>query len=152
MIWAQRAQQQGRKDEARANCVKAAETYEMLINAPKCAVDPALLEKPFLRHSILSYQRYVQIPGEPLSHKHESADGYTNLANAYFMLERWRDAEQAYQRALALNSGFAQARTNLDVLYQKMRSEGRLKAVTPPLPGYQPENAPPRFEIIPSKK
>jgi tetratricopeptide (TPR) repeat protein len=152
MIWAQRALQQGRRDEARANFEKAAETYEMLIHAPKCAVEPALLARGYLRKSILSYQPYVELPGEAPTHKHESAEAYTNLANAYFMLERWKDAENAYQRALALNPGYAQARTNLAVLDQKMRSAGGVKAVTPPLPGYQPENLPPRFEIIPSKK
>ncbi|MCX5797438.1 MAG: tetratricopeptide repeat protein [Elusimicrobia bacterium] len=152
MIWAQRAQQQGRKDEARANFEKAVETYEMLIDAPKCAVDRSLLDKAYLRNSILSYQPYVQIDDAPLAHKHESAEAYTNLANAYFMLERWKDAEKAYRRALVINPGFAQASTNLAVLGQKMRVEGRLKAVTPPLPGYQPENAPPRFEIVPSKR
>jgi O-antigen ligase/tetratricopeptide (TPR) repeat protein len=150
MIWAQRAQQQGRKDEARGYFEKAAENYETLINAPKCAVDPALLARGYLRNSILSYQTYVELPGEAPTHKHESAEAYTNLANAYFMLERWKDAENAYQRALAINPGFAQARTNLAVLSQKVRFAGA--AVTPPLPGYQPENAPPRFEIIPSKR
>ncbi|MDD5629669.1 MAG: tetratricopeptide repeat protein, partial [Elusimicrobia bacterium] len=79
-------------------------------------------------------------------------EGYTNLANAYFMLERWKDAEEAYRRALALKPGFAQAQTNLAVLEERMRLEGRPRPVTPPLPGYQPENAPPRFEIVPSKR
>jgi len=125
MIWGQRAQQQGRKDEARANFTKAAETYEALINAPKCAVDRRLLDKDFLRKSILSYQEYVKVDGEPLTHKHESADAYTNLANSYFMLERWKDAEKAYQRALALDPGYAQAKTNLAVLYQRARAAGR---------------------------
>ena len=62
------------------------------------------------------------------------------------------DAVKAYQRALALNPDFAQAKTNLAVLYQKVRFPGRPKAGTPPLPGVQPANAPPRFEVIPSKK
>jgi len=142
MIWAQRAQQQGRKEEARANFEKAAENYEMLINAPKCAVEPALLAKDYLKNSILSYQAYVKLDGEPFTHKHESAEAYTNLANAYFMLERWKDAEKAYQRALALNPSFAQAKTNLAVLYQKVRFEGKRPVLA--LPGLQP--AEPRLQ------
>src|SRR3989339_385711 len=95
MVWAQRAQAQGRRDEARANFAKAAETYEMLIGAPRCHVDHSLLDRGYLRQSILSYQTYVKVGEEPLAHKHESAEAYTNLANAYFMLERWKDAEAA---------------------------------------------------------
>lgn len=121
MLWAQRAQQQGRKDEARLDFEKAADTYEMLINAPKCAVEPALLGKDYLKNSILSYQTYVKPEGQPFIHKHESAEAYTNLANAYFMLERWKDAEKAYLSALALDPNSAQAKTNLAVLHQKVR-------------------------------
>jgi O-antigen ligase/tetratricopeptide (TPR) repeat protein len=152
MVWAQRAQQQGRREEARANFTRAAENYEMLINAPRCEVARSLLDKGYLRKSILSYQTYVQTGDEPLTHKHESAEAYTNLANAYFMLERWKDAEKAYQRALALKPEFVQAKTNLAVLYQKMRFEGRPQGPAPALPGFQPAPVRPGFEIIPSKK
>ena len=121
----------------------------MLIGAPRCRVDHSLLDKGYLRKSILSYQTYVKVGDEPLAHKHESAEAYTNLANAYFMLERWKDAEAAYQRALVLKPDFMQAKTNLAVLYQRMRSAGR---PVPALPGIQPAAVRPGFEIIPSKK
>jgi len=151
MIWGQAAQSQGRTAEARANFKKAAETYETFINAPRCAVDRRLLAKSHLRNSILSYQQYVQLEGEPLTHKHESADAYTNQANAYFMLERWKDAEKAYLRALAISPNFSQAKNNLVVL-EKMRSQGRIKTVPAPLPGNQPAAPYTGYEIVPSKK
>ncbi len=128
---------------------EAAKAMEDLIQAPMCAVDPRLIAKPFLRNSILSYQGYVQ-QGAPV-HRHESADAYTNLGNAYFMLERLPEAEGAYRRALALDPNFELAKKNLTVVYQKAQALGRLKAV-PSLASPTPGATYTGYEVIPSKK
>ncbi|MDD5657122.1 MAG: tetratricopeptide repeat protein, partial [Elusimicrobia bacterium] len=148
MIRGQAAAQAGRREEARANFEAAARTYETFINAPQCAVDPGLLTKTYLRTSILSYHGYVRRDDGTYTHKHESAEAYTNLANAYFMLDRWADSELAYKRALAINPNFTQARNNLAVLYQKARSQGQLKT-PPPLAGTP--IAAPAFDISAKK-
>ena len=83
---------------------EAARVYEDLVNARGCEVAPTLLARDLLRTSILSYQEYVKLPDEPLQHKHESSEAYTNLANAYFLLENWTASEKAYLRALALDA------------------------------------------------
>jgi tetratricopeptide (TPR) repeat protein len=152
MIWGQSASQNGRKEEARGYFEKAVQTYEMFINAPRCAIAPDLLDKNFLRTSILSYQRYVRRPDGTFTHKHESAEAYTNLANAYFMLERWNDSENAFRQALALNPNYVQAKNNLTVLYQKMKSLGRLRAVPQPMSGTPSEGPYTGYEIVPVKR
>lgn len=131
MMWGQRAQQAGRWAEARADYQKAAEDFETSINAPKCAVAPALLAKDVLRRTILAYQTYVKADGGPLVHKHETAAAYGSLGNVYYMLGRRQEAEQAYLRALAIDPGFAQASNNLSVLYQQTRAGGRPRAASP---------------------
>lgn len=110
------------------NYAAAARVYENLIYAPKCQAAPSLLTKPLFRNKLLAYQEYKDIPGEPLPvHRHESAEAYTNLANTYFMMERYPDSEKAYQRALALDPNFDQAKKNLAVLYQKVKALGAAK-------------------------
>jgi len=113
----------------RKDYAMAAKTYEDLIYAPKCQAEPSLLSKAVFRNKLLAYQEYKEEPGEPLPvHRHESAEAYTNLANAYFMLERYPDSEKAYLRALALDPNFNQAKTNLAVLQQKVKALGQKKS------------------------
>lgn len=130
----------------------AAKAYEDLIRAEKCAVDESLISRDWLRTSILSYQQYFAQPGQlHPAHRHESADAWTNLANAYFMLERMEDSEKAYRKALSIDPNFEQAKRNLSILYQKAQSQGRLKSVplqAAPIPGAVQTG----FEIVPSKK
>ena len=129
------------------NAVKA---YEDFINAEKCAVDPALLAKPWLRNSILSYQKYVD---EPPVHKHETGEAYTNLANAYFMMEDLNKAEWAYLRALAVQPGFEQAKRNLSVVYNKAQTLGRLRRLEGPPQTRQPGEPPyTGYEVLPPKR
>lgn len=126
----------------------AIKTYEALINADKCGVDPKLLGNPALRKSILSYQQYVEEDGKPV-HRHavplfaaEGSENWTALANAYYLAGRLEDAERAYLHALALNPQHSNAANNLKVVYGRAQAEGRLKKVeapkTPPLPGSLP--------------
>lgn len=131
---------------------EAAKVYEDLVNARGCEVAPTLLAKDVLRTSILSYQEYVKLPDQPLTHKHESSEAYTNLANAYFLLEDWTGSEKAYLRALALDANFDNAKRNLTVLYQKMQSLGRLKQVALPPGGPRPGVPFTGYEILPPKK
>ncbi len=152
MMRGQAAQEHGRAAEARGYFEKAARTYEMSITAPRCAVEPGLMEKKFLRTTILAYQTYLPAPEGRFVHRHETAEAYTNLANAYFLLDRWQESEQAYLRALTLNHDFQQAKNNLSVLYQKAKAAGRLKAVAPPPPGAVLAVPYTGYEIIPSRR
>jgi O-antigen ligase/tetratricopeptide (TPR) repeat protein len=113
----------------------AAKTYQALIDADRCAADPKLLAKPWLRNSILSYQPYEFIGGEWV-HRHagvsrprESAEAYTSMANALFMDNRFPEAEQAYRTALSYEPTFEMAKKNLEVTYRRAQQEGRLKPV-----------------------
>lgn len=128
----------------------AAATYEELIEAPQCAVEPRLLAIPWLRRTILSYQTYVETP-EGFRHKHESGEAYVNLANAYFMLERFKDAERAYLRALTLEPAMESARKYLEQLYGRMQALGRLRKAAPPPPGAKLDRPFTGFEIIDKK-
>jgi O-antigen ligase/tetratricopeptide (TPR) repeat protein len=129
---------------------EAAKAYEDLINAGQCVVSPKLLATPWLRNSILSYQGYVDTPGEGVSHKHESAEAYAGLANAYYMMEEWERAEKAYLRALTLEPNFDNAKKNLSVLYQKVQSLGRLRPVAR-LPAGAAPGPFTGYEIVPAR-
>lgn len=126
----------------------AIKTYEALIAAEKCFVDPKLMEKPFLRRTILAYQPYIEENGK-FVHRHavpvlanEGSENWTALANAYYMAGRLEDAERAYLSALALNPQHSNAANNLKVVYGRAQAEGRLKKVdapkTMPAPGQPP--------------
>lgn len=133
---------------------EAAKTMKDLIEAEKCAVEPGLIAKPFLKNTIFAYQGYIQEPGIPYPvHRHESAEAYTNLANAYFLLERLEEAEGSYRKALSLDPNFEQAKKNLSALYQKAQFLGRLQKAqppaAPPAPGSLPYTG---YEIAPLKK
>lgn len=131
---------------------EAVKAYEDLIKARQCAVADSLLAKPWMKKTILSYQTYVDDPQGAASHKHESAEAYTNLANAYYLTEEWEKSEKAYLKALALDSNFDNAKKNLSVLYHRMQSLGRLRAVPRPPQG-RPAGEPfTGYEIIPAKK
>ncbi len=119
----------------------AARVYQDYINADKCAVAPSLIENPFLRRTILSYQPYYNEPGIPYPvHRHEKPDGYTNLANAYFMMGRLEDSAKMYLKALSLDPNFAQAKQNLGVVLKKDPQLARALNIT--VTGYA--NLPPR--------
>jgi O-antigen ligase len=114
---------------------EAAKVYEDAIAADKCAVVPSLITKNYLKNTILSYQEYISEPGIPYPvHRHGSAEAYTNLANAYYLLERLEDSERAYLKALALDPNFDQAKRNIGVVYHKAQEQGRLHKITSPLP------------------
>jgi putative inorganic carbon (HCO3(-)) transporter len=113
----------------------AAATYQALIDAQRCAADESLLAKPWLRNTILSYQRYDLVDGE-WTHRHvapdrprESAETYTSLANALFMGNRFEEAERAYRTALSYDATFEMAKKNLEVTYRRAQADGRLKPV-----------------------
>lgn len=114
----------------------AVKDYQAYIDALRCSVDPSLLEKPWLRNTILSYQNYEQLDGQ-WTHRHvgavnrmrESAEAYTSMANALFMDNRFPEAEQAYRTALSYDTGFDMAKKNLEVTYRRAQAEGRLKQV-----------------------
>ena len=117
---------------------EAIKTYEALIAAEKCGVEPHLMEKPFLRRTILAYQPYIQEDGK-FVHRHavpvlpaEGSENWTALANVYYLAGRLEDAERAYLNALALNPQHANAANNLKVVYGRAQAEGRLKKVDPP--------------------
>ena len=113
----------------------AAKTYRDLIEAERCAAAPSLLDKPWLRNSILSYQHYDQVDGV-WTHRHvgadrprESAEAYTSLANSLFMDAKYPEAEQAYRTALSYEPTFDMAKKNLEVTYRRAQADGRLKKV-----------------------
>lgn len=118
---------------------KALETYKAYIEAPMCQVAPALISNKLLRDTILSYQNYEPEPGVSYPvHHHETPEAYTNLANAYYMLENLEEAEKAYRHALAFDPNYEQAKRNLSVVYQKAQQQGRLRKLTAPKPDAGP--------------
>ncbi|MBI4061188.1 MAG: O-antigen ligase family protein [Elusimicrobia bacterium] len=113
----------------------AAKTYQAFIDADRCAADPSLLAKTWMRNSILSYQHYALVDGQ-WTHRHpgggqtrESAEVYTSMANALFMGNRFEEAERAYRTALSYDPAFEMAKKNLEVTYHRAQAEGRLKPV-----------------------
>lgn len=142
----------------RKDMASAIKTYEALIAAEKCAVEPHLLDRPFLRRTILSYQPYNLEDGRYV-HRHanvvnpnEGSENLTALANAYFMAGRLEDAERSYLQALALNPEHANAKNNLGVVYNRARAEGRLKQLPPP-PAPPAKGMPPftGFQVLPRR-
>lgn len=119
---------------------QAADVYRALIDAQRCAVDESLLEKPFLRNSILSYQPYELVDGQ-WKHRHvgptrvkESADAYTSLANTLFMMGDFEGAEKGYRTALSYDPQNEMANKNLAVTYRRAQVDGRLKKLEPAVP------------------
>ncbi len=113
----------------------AAKAYQAYIDADRCSAESSLLEKPWLRNTILAYQPYAQIDGK-WAHRHvgsykprESAEAYTSMANALFMGNNFEAAEQAYRTALSYDGNFEMAKKNLEVTYRRAQADGRLKKV-----------------------
>jgi len=137
----------------------AAQTYQAFIDADRCAAAPSLLDKPWMRNSILSYQPYEMIDGRWL-HRHvgvgrprESAEAYTSMANAFFMGGRFPEAEQAYRTALSYDPTFEMAKKNLEVTYRRAQEDGILKpAKVAPGTGVVPGTPVPTGWIIVPKK
>ncbi|MDO8756639.1 MAG: hypothetical protein Q7J64_01390, partial [Elusimicrobiota bacterium] len=137
----------------------AIKTYQALIDAQRCSVEPSLLAKSWLRNSILNYQGYEMIGGQWV-HRHvaavrarESAEAYTTMANALFMAERFPEAEQAYRLGLSYEPNFEMAKKNLEVTYRRAQAEGRLKPA-PVAPGTKiapGEPVPTGWIILPKK-
>jgi O-antigen ligase/tetratricopeptide (TPR) repeat protein len=149
----------------------AIQTYDELIDAEACAVDPKLLKNDFLRRSLLSYQQYVQEDGQWV-HRHavpqnpnDAAEAYTSLANAHYMAEQTSHqagqkdagdhlgaAEKYYKKALGFNPTFDNAKKNLEIVYREAQAEGRLRKAAPP--AKMPGNGEPPFtgyEVAPIK-
>ncbi|MBI5630322.1 MAG: tetratricopeptide repeat protein [Elusimicrobia bacterium] len=132
---------------------EAARVFEAAITAEKCEIDAVLLRNTFLRSTLLAYQGYVQESGRELSvHRHESAEAYTNLANAYFLMDNLQGAERAYRKALSLDSHYEQAKRNLSALYQKAQSLGLLRVAPAPFSLGVGSPVSSGYEIVPSKK
>jgi O-antigen ligase/tetratricopeptide (TPR) repeat protein len=140
----------------RKDYASAIKTYEALIAAEKCGVEPRLLDKPLLRRSILAYQPYNLEDGHYV-HRHanlalpdEGAENWTALANAYYMAGRLEESEHAYLMALSLKPTHANAQNNLKVVYGRAQAEHRLEKVpppaAPPAPGMPPYTG---FHVLP---
>lgn len=125
---------------------KAAETYRALVEADECEVAGSLLSRPWLRESLLGYQSYSDYDGR-LRHVHETPEAYLHLGNAYFMLEKLSEAEKAYKSVLRLDPTNENATRNLQVVYGKAQTLGRLK-VHPPSPG---SKGAPVLELLPPR-
>ena len=52
------------------------------------------------------------VPG----HLHANPEAYTNLANVQYAMGKYREALENYQKALALDPNFEQARRNLGIV------------------------------------
>ncbi|NNN06087.1 MAG: hypothetical protein HKL90_09335, partial [Elusimicrobia bacterium] len=150
---------------------QAIRTYQELIAAQACAVEPKLLTHDFLRRTILSYQPYVRETDasghEVWVHRHadaqephDAAEAYTNLANAEFLAHQadphapgyLESAERDYRLALSFVPTYDQAGKNLQVVYRLAQMEKRLKPVSGPAPQAEPGR--PWFtgyEVVPSK-
>ncbi len=136
----------------------AANTYLDYLLAPKEQVAPSLIKNKWLRKTILSYQDYFNVPGIDYPvHRHEDIhedpecfEALTGLANAYFLMNDFKDAEYAYLKALKINPGFEEAKRNLSALYSKAKAEGRLRRIPPPKSA-TPDSLPyTGYEIIPA--
>ncbi|HAH07928.1 MAG TPA: hypothetical protein DCM05_15625 [Elusimicrobia bacterium] len=124
---------------------KAAEVYKELIEAPRCAVDPKLSSKPWLRRSIMAYQKLEDFGGA-WAHRHENPDAYLQLGNAYFLANKLADAEKAFKDGLRLDPKNENLQRNLQIVYMRAKNEGLMKAF--PMPAAQaPGQAPPLLEI-----
>ncbi len=150
---------------------QAIRTYQELIAARACAVDPKLLTHELLRRTILSYQPYVRekdASGQEVwvhrhadaQEPHDAAEVYTNLANAEFLAHQadphahgyLEAAERDYRLALSFVPTYDQASKNLQVVYRLAQMEKRLKPVSGPAPQAAPGQ--PWFtgyEVVPSK-
>ncbi len=148
---------------------KAIETYEALIDADKCAVDPKPARQGacYRRHRSSSYQEYVMENGRWV-HRHAvpadpsgAVEAYTSLANAHYLAEQASPkdvanhlvaAEAYYKKALAFDPAFDNAKKNLEIVYRKAQAEGRLRKLPPPakmpLPGEPPFTG---YEVAPFK-
>jgi tetratricopeptide (TPR) repeat protein/O-antigen ligase len=131
----------------------AVKAYRDFINAEKCEVAPSLAAKPLLMRTLLSYQNYKNEPGVPHPvHRHETAEVYANLGNAYFMLENLNEAERAYLKALSLEPNNEQAKRNLTITYNKAQQLGRLKRLSTGGRAWKAGEIPVTgYEILPSK-
>ncbi len=146
---------------------EAIRTYEEFIDAAQCAADTKLLANDFLRRTILSYQEYAMEDGRWV-HRHaladapkDAAEAYVSLANAHYLAEQASPkdvaghlsaAEGYYKKALAFDPTFENAKRNLEIVYRKAQSEGRLRKLTPP--AKQPSPGEPPFtgyEVAPLK-
>jgi tetratricopeptide (TPR) repeat protein len=124
---------------------RAIATYQDFLEARQCFVDPSLAAKPFLRRTILDYQGYVQEDGL-WKHKHETAEAYTNLGNAYFMAGDLSHAEKTYKKALTLEPNNPTVLRNLQILYGRAQTPEQPKV---PLPAAEPKNLNP-LELVPT--
>ena len=116
----------------RKHYAKAVKVYEENVLGTKCRVASSLRAKPGLLKTLLSYQTYIGVSDDPHPvHRHPQADTFFNLANAYYMTDRWVESDFAYKRALARDPKNPSIRRNLSVLYQKAQAAGRLRAVKP---------------------
>lgn len=120
------------------------------IMADKCAVDPSLAQNKMLMKTILSYQTYVDEPGLSYPvHRHESAEAYSNLGNAFLLAKHFPDAEKAYLKALSLDPNYEQAKRNLIVLHQTEKNKGQINFPMPPIPAAAAPLTPPTYEFAP---
>ncbi|PCI36633.1 MAG: hypothetical protein COB53_08865 [Elusimicrobia bacterium] len=123
---------------ARKQYDKAITNYEQMVNAPFCDVPNDWEQSERWRLHLGAYQYYQQPGGPKWAHTHPDHQGYTQLANSYFLAGNMRKAEFNYKMALSLNPNDQHAKQNLAVLYQKARAAGARpaapKPASPPVP------------------
>ncbi len=119
---------------ARKQYDKAIENYEQMVNAPFCDVPDDWEQTERWRKHLGAFQYYYQQPDKKWKHTHPDHQGYTQLANAYFLAGNMPKAEYNYKMALKLNPNDEHAKRNLDVLYQKARALGMVQQTPAPAP------------------
>lgn len=124
---------------------KAVEVYKELIEAPKCALSPALASKAWVRRSIFAYLQVKDYDGTGAwSHRHETPDAYLQLGNAYFLAGKLPESEKAYRSGLRLDPANEALQKNMQLLYNRAKAEGLLRTAPPAF------QAAPALEVAPS--
>jgi tetratricopeptide (TPR) repeat protein len=68
---------------------------------------------------------YIEVLKEKVSEVPDDPDLWTELGNAYFDSDQYRDAIAAYQRSLELDAGNANVWTDMGIMYRRLGEYSR---------------------------